>query len=498
MSRRRALIGLLAASSLLGLGSVAPGAQAQEAPVAPEELFGTYELEARGVGLQATYEIEGLLPGGTSILDLTVPETLARFSSGSGYGLASLAFPGGLLVNLPSLLEQTGTDASGIPEYPIKAEAFFPSGPTEVDASQPGGLVQEVVTGPLGVESAGAYPGIEADPAVNIGSIRSASRSSIEDGKAVSRSRVELGDVNVLGGILVIDSIVTEVVAAHNGEQGSTAGGTVVSGVRFLGLSASLTEDGLILDEAPPVEGPAGPLGDLLDPVVGPLRNATAPVQALLEDVLDQAVPQVDDLLAQAGIRLEVVDPTEAVVESGAVTRASAGVSLTFVYEGREQQALIDLLNSVPDELKPDLGPIPFPLLFLAENHIGGLNLAPASVSSLATPPFPAFEVDTLPPAPAPLPLDPGAPGDLAAPDFSTPVPALPDAGGPDAPEGPFLLDEAATVLSGALPALLVALALLTAPLFGIGSTRLADNVLAPVSASCPTGADRPPSGRTP
>lgn len=496
MRRRSSLVGLLLVSSLLGLGVAAPGASAQEAVPSPTELFGIYELEARGVGLQATYEIEGLLPGGTSILDLTIPETLARFSSGTGYGLASLAFPGGLLVNLPSLLEQTGNDPSGIPEYPLKAEAFFPTGPTEADESQGGGIVQRVVTGELGVEAAGAFPAIEADPAVNIGSIRSTSRSSIEDGLAVSRSRVELGDINILGGILVVESVVTEVVAAHNGETGSSAGGTTVSGVRFLGLAASLTEDGLVLDEAPPADGPAAPLGDPLDPLVDPLRDATAPVQALLADVLAQAVPQVDDILAQAGIRLELLDPRETVVETGAVSRASSGLSLTFVYEGREQDAFIDLLNSVPDELKPDLGPIPFPLLFLAENHIGGLNLAPATVTSLATPPFPAFDVGTFVPSVDPLPMDSSPPaGDFAAPDFTTPLPDLPPTGQPPA-DTPLLGDAVASILGGALPALLVALALLTAPLFGLGSTRLADNVLAPVSASCPTGADLPPPAR--
>ena len=31
---------------------------------------------------QARYEIEGLLPGGSPVLDLTLPETLARFGSG--------------------------------------------------------------------------------------------------------------------------------------------------------------------------------------------------------------------------------------------------------------------------------------------------------------------------------------------------------------------------------------------------------------------------------
>jgi hypothetical protein len=185
-------------------------------------------------------------------------------------------------------------------------------------------------------------------------------------------------------------------------------------------------------------------------------------------------------------------------VETGAVTRSSSGLSLTVVYEGREQAALIELLNSVPDELKPDLGPIPFPLLFLAENHIGGLNLAPASVTSLATPPFPAFEVEPFTPPADPLPADlPTPAADFAAPAFTTPLPDLPPTGQSPA-DSPLLDgDRAASLLGGALPALLVALALLSAPLFGLGSTRLADNVLAPVSASCPTGADQPPPART-
>ena len=44
------------------------------------------------------------------------------------------------------------------------------------------------------------------------------------------------------------------------------------------------------------------------------------------------------------------------------------------------------------------------------------------------------------------------------------------------------------------MPAILVALALLASPLFGLGSSRLADNVLAPVSTSCPIGLDKPPA----
>lgn len=492
--RRRRLALLVGAASLLGVGGSMP-AQAQDDTGATrgEDLFGAYDLEARGIGVQSTYEIEGLLPGGSAVMDLTIPETLARFGSGpSGYGLASLAYPGGIVANLGSLVAQSGGPADGVPPYPIKAEAFYPAGPVEADASQPGGIAQKVVTGDLGVQVNASFPAIEAPPVVNIGSLASASRTSIEGELAVSRTRVVLGNVVILGGVITIDQLVTDLVAAHDGTTGSTAGGTTASGVKFLGLAASLTEDGLVLDEAPPSDGPAAPLGGPLSDVVGPLSSIVGPVQEQLAAVLDQAVPKLDEVLATAGIQLRLLEPHDEQVESGAATRNTTGLSLTMRYAGKEQQALVDLINSIPPDLKPNIGPIPNPVTFLAENHIVGLALGPASVSALATPPFPAldFPIGDLPLDT--VPFDPGTTPALGAPGFSTPTAPLPAPPGSsdDSPS----TDPVSSSFAGALPAALVALALLMSPLFGVGSARLADNVLAPAPAPCPIGLDEPPA----
>ena len=489
--RRRALTGLMAAAALLGIGAVGPDAHAQE--VDPnqtgEVLFGTYDLEARGIGVESRYEVEGLLPGGAPVLDLTIPETLARSASGpSGYGLASLAYPGGVIINLRSLIEASGEDGSFVPPYPIKAEAFFPSGPTEEDASQGGGE-QHVTSGPLGVEAVASFPAVEAGPLVEIGDLDSASRTAIEGGKAVSRTRVVASDVVILGGVITIDTITTDLVAVHDGANGASDGGTRATGVRFLGLDAAFTDDGLVLTEAPPVEGPAAPLGGLLDPASGPLRDATKPVQDALAQVLEQATPQVDDLLAQAGVTVSVAEPKDVTVASGAVARRSSGVTVAMTYKGREQEQLGQLIDSIPAELKPNLGPIPFPIAFFAENHITGFNVGPASVSSLASPPFEVPPFADIPLAPIdPGTVEPGTGGDLAAPSFETPVPNIPPGGSSSGP----LQDASSSPLDGALPAFLVLAAIVLSPLFGMGSTKLADNVLAPVSTSCPTGHDRP------
>ena len=495
-SPRRSLALLMGATALLGLGAAGPDARAQEAPAGPtgEELFGAYSLEARGQGMRIRYEIEGMLPGGSPVLDLGMPESLTRFTSGPiGYGVASLAYPGGVIVNLPSLAEQGSGGQATAPPYPIQQEVFYPTGPTEAIDEQPGGTAQRVTSGPLGVDSIASFPATVAPPVLNVGSVRTAARSVIEGGKALSRTRVVVNDVVLLGGVLTIDSVVTDLVAAHDGSAGAASGGTVANGVRFLGLDASLTEDGLVLTEAPPVEGPGGPLGGVLTPVVPPAGQALSPFQEALQDVLSQADPQLDDLLEQAGITVSVVEPARVEGEdASAASLNSSGVLVGFDYVGTDQEALAELLAAIPSELKPNLGPLSNPINFFTENHFTAIGLAPASVTALASPPFPEFLTPPLDIAP----IDPGVtvPGSssLGDPGVSTPTPDIPDVPGGDDLDG----EQAASALGGAIPALLFVAALLAAPVFGLGSTRLADNVLAPVTTSCPTGQDKPPPVR--
>jgi hypothetical protein len=484
---------LAAAASLVGLGGLGAGvpAHAQEAPASQtgESLFGSYDLEARGLGIEARYEVEGLLPGGSPVIDLTVPESLAKFGSGpTGYGLASLAYPGGVLVNLSSLVSQSGADGSAIPDYPIKAEAFYPSGPTEATSQAVGD--QAVRSTDLGVDARAVYPGTDTDPVISVASITSASRSAIEEGKAVARTKVVVSGVKILGGVISIDALTTELVAAHDGTSGAASGGTTASGVRFLGLAAKLTDKGLILDKAAPATGPAAPLGTALDPLLGPLSQVTGPVQAALQQVLDQAVPSLNDLLGAAGIHLSLASGGPVTTDSGASAFRSSGLSLSFTYKGTEQKQLGDLIESIPPDLRPSLGPLPNPISFLVNNHIAGITLGLGQVSALASQPFGSDDLGDG--------FDPGADlggfpdGGFTDPGFSAPLPDLP---GPSSRGGGVDLgDTVSAVASAAIPAILVLGVLLGAALFSIGTTRLADNVLAPVSNSCPTGRDQPPA----
>ena len=150
--------------------------------------------------------------------------------------------------------------------------------------------------------------------------------------------------------------------------------------------------------------------------------------------------------------------------------------------------------TAIPPELKPNLGPLANPINFFTENHFTAIGLAPASVTSLATPPFPVVDI---PPFDAarlrPRHRSSRAPARSATPGSPPRRPTSPP---PEAAAAPAPARTPRRILDGALPAALVALALLLSPLFGLGSTKLADNVLAPVSNSCPTGHDKPPPAR--
>ena len=310
-------------------------------------------------------------PAGAPVLDLTVPESAGPVRLGpTGYGLASLAYPGGLIVNLGSLIAQAGAgaDPTLIPDYPLKAEAFFPSGPLE--RPEPGVGNQSARSTNLGVEALGTYPGVDADPVIKVASVTSNSRASIEDGKAVSRHPGgRSAACNLLGGVITIDALETDLVAAHDGTTGTTAGGTKATGVRFLGLAAELSEDGLVLDDAPPATGPGRPAGHgLLNPILDPLAPLTGPVKDLAQGRARPGGAQPRRASWPApGSSSSSSAAARSRSTAGHRRSSRSGLSLTFSYRGTEQAQLGELIESIPPELRPNLGPLPNPISFLTE-----------------------------------------------------------------------------------------------------------------------------------
>ena len=509
---RRHLLGLVAAAFALGIVAT-PGAAAQTSDQSGSDQpdvtqFGGFIASSRSNGFQLTYDAPGLLATGDRLFDLSVPEALATLNSGPvGYALSSFAYPGPLVADLGAALAAGGTD-TGIPPYPVRSEAFFPSGPTETSSGQQGTEMSSVTS--FGDSRAHAsFSGLEIPPVAYVGSADTASQSAVEGDQVVSRTRAAVSDVSILGGLVTIGSVITDLVSTSNGTEAASAGHTTVSGVSVLGLPATIDGDGIHFDQpVPPSRDNAGdnPLSGALGGALSPVGDALGGAIGPLNDLLDQIGAQGDDALQQlfdaSGIEIRLLDPIET-VDGGSAERTGNGLLIRLDYDGSDTPVLTDLLNLVPASALPadNLGPVPFSpqaiFNLLKKESVFGVGLATADVSTAATPAYvvdipaftPATDVGVSTAAPSGFdsgPLDTAGGFETATPDL--PAPAAPAMVGdvPATSSQPFPLGDA-------VPALAVIAMLLGTPLFAAGSRRLADNTLAATARSCPEGRDTVP-----
>jgi hypothetical protein len=498
---RRAFAALFGIALVAGMGANG-AAVAQTSSTGPS--FGGYKIDAAGEGLSFTYNSPGLIPGTPSpLFALSLPESLTNMDSGpSGYALASLVYPGPLVADLPTVLALGGVpNADQIPAYPVRSQAFFPAGPTS--ANQTVGPGQEVVSTDATTANAQTLFGAaQLPPVTNIGNIVSTSMSQITDTAVVTRTRVEMTNVDLLLGVIHMDSVVTDLVANSDGSTAATDGTTTLTGVTFLGQPATIDGSGVHLAAPPsttapaPAPGPSLPLGG----VTGPLQPVVDQLDQLLVQTLGTANADVNDLLTSAGITVQLIEPTE--VKSGAeASRLASGLLVTLTYNGSTEPVLSSLLNLIPIESLPSqgIGPIPFSspqslVLALKATHIETIGLAAGHVHAAAAPPF------TFPAISFPSIGTPGAVGSAGSGgSFATPAPAL---GGASGGGGGGSVGASLPIgFAGGAPLAAVASALIllaAGSFFWFGSGRLADNVLNVASSSCPEGLDRTGPGGTP
>lgn len=506
--RRAAALAVVACIGAAGAGrATAAGAQADGGATRLLEQFGGFELSARGNGIQLTYDSPGVVPVGPAV-QVSVPEALATSSSGTNYALASVAYPGPVLADLPTVLAQSNPDLPQVaPPYPVRAQAFFPSGPTSEERSTATARMRSVTDALTSLATASST-GTDVAPLVAAGSVAGASRTGVEQGKVTSRARVETTGTDLLGGLLHVESVVTDLVAASDGAKAGTDGRTTVNGVTFLGLAATVDRDGLRLVERPPApDDPPGPLDPLLEPIVEqgppPVGDATAPLAERVNGLVTSTLgagATLGDLLEENGMKVRVLDPVET-ADKGTATRTAYGLQVELSYSASGDPRIAPLLTALlPAGRLPAECPVPGApvdcspeglLSLLTRTHITDVGIGAAEVEVAATG---AFQEVDLPLAAGPLPAGTaGAPaGSLPSgteAGFTTPAPSL---AGPTG-HGASAARAALSALGRALPAALVLLVVLSAPLWAGASRRLADAVLAGGGDRCPDGLDRRP-----
>lgn len=481
---------------IVGVGSLSGGAGAQVDGAGQELLaqFGGYELSSSGNGVVLTYDVVGALPV-SPVVSVGLPEAQAKQSSGSGYALASLAYPGPLVADLGAALRQGGTETP-LPPYPVRTQAFFPGEQTEQRSQTLPGTDMASRAEETFAQGSSRFSGTEVPLVFETGAVEVVARTEIVRDQVVGRTRVHQSDISLLGGLIRIESVVTDIVATSNGEQGATNGATTVQGVTVLGLAAAIDGEGVHLAEAlPPPGGPADAAEPLLGPIgeaVAPVVEGIAPVAEQLSTVITQALGQqrsFNDLLLASGIQIRVLQPTET-VDGGAANVVAGGVAVNFDYPGQSDERFAQLLSLLPSDQLPAEGipgagfsPQAIVNLF-KERHVANLSVAAASANVVASP---AFDFDA-----GDFASDLGdfssfgsVPGSVdGAGGFETPVPSLPRTG--------VLANSGFAGGGAAIPLAVILVSIFTTPMWAAASKRFAEATLGGTSAACPVGKDSP------
>jgi hypothetical protein len=447
-----------------------PAAQADDDSSA--STLGGFSLVARANPLQFTYDSPGLLPV-SPIVQVSVPESYSTLESGpTGYGLASLTFPGPLIADLASALKQQGPACQppfALPTYPLRSEAFFPQGPVDADTSPVPGSRMHAQANDATSAAFSAWDDLGFPGVFSIGGLSGTSSTSGVGATAVTKAHSVVSGFSLLNGVLTIDSIVTDMTASSTGDAGKTSGTTRVSGAKVGPQKVTIDENGVTLQGKP-----------------------TGGIKALL----DQVGGNINKALEQSGISIRLFKQDER-LDGGLAERTAGGLVIQLTYNGSTAPVFSTLLKAIPSSLLPadnatECAPSSPQGLFnlLKETHIESLALGGGTVSSNAAPSFdlPLLDTSELPGLPdvAAEVFDSGG-GDL-----STALGSSLDSGGGQLGNGALTgtSGDAVDVPGGlGIPAALILLALLAFPVAGSLSRRFADAALAAGTASgvaCP------------
>jgi hypothetical protein len=178
-------------------------------------------------------------PTGTAVVEGDPNYTLASVSSGpNARAVGSTLWPGNLFG------EGLAQVAPGAPAYPLKAEARYPDKPYTSDGKDGGQLTHASALGLDAVGTAlGAPPSIPGQ--VDIGDVQSVSTATVNTknvavGKAVSK----VSDIDLLGGVIHIGSVSTELSASSDAKHPTSSGNTTVSGFTVAGQGYTVDSTG--------------------------------------------------------------------------------------------------------------------------------------------------------------------------------------------------------------------------------------------------------------
>jgi hypothetical protein len=195
-------------------------------------------------------------PTGTSALEADPNFTLASVSAGpNAHAVASSLWPGNLFGEGLSALDPR------VPDYPVKAESRYPDQPYS-DTGPDGGVLTN--SSAQGLDATATADGAPTNKPgqVTMGGATSTSTATVttkDVAKGTATSAVH--DVSLLGGVIHIGNVTTELSTTADGKTSKATGTTTVSGLTVNGIGYTVDDKGVHLAgngfQPPPLQTPS-------------------------------------------------------------------------------------------------------------------------------------------------------------------------------------------------------------------------------------------------
>jgi hypothetical protein len=230
-------------------------------------------LHALADGVTVDFNLQGFLPI-EDLVGLSSITSEAHYGAGRSDSLAALPDPGDLVLTLPGTLSAL-LGVSGLPDYPAAASADSPGTPVEDVQLVPDA---DLGAGKLHAEaaedgaSAYAHVGHQVDtvgllPGFSVGTIRTTARTTqLNSDTLEAVATTSIDDLDLLGGLVSIDNITSEVTASiANDTPKATTSKVMVTGATVAGTPVGITDEGIVGLGSPTALAP------VIDTLVAPL-----------------------------------------------------------------------------------------------------------------------------------------------------------------------------------------------------------------------------------
>jgi hypothetical protein len=252
---------------------VLPAGPAQGQAV--ESRYDFQNLHALADGVTVDFNLQGFLPI-EDLVGLSSITSESHFGAGRSDSLAALPDPGSLILTLPGTLSAL-VGVSGLPDYPAAVTADNPSTPVDdlqivPDANLGAGKLHAEASDTS--SSAFAHVGNQVDtvgllPSFSVASIRTTARTTqVNEDTLESVATTTVSGIKLLGGLLSIDQVTSEVTASIlNDKPKATVTKVVVTGATVAGTPVGITDEGIV------GLGSAVPLAPVIASLVKPITD---------------------------------------------------------------------------------------------------------------------------------------------------------------------------------------------------------------------------------